>query len=190
MNSLKRYYDFNLILKPDISKTSILILLPEIVDKLPDAINEVDKKNAQNISKNNNISRNLQKPKNKQVKKNTQAKKIDSRKSVAVETSNSIFIEQMKNIEHRIGMNITNTSVLIKSNSYLEVVGEIYIKSPDKYNDIKIAATCYDKNNKIIATESTHINTKLYLGFDTLCLKLKDVDVCRVERIRLYPTFQ
>ena len=165
MNSLKRYYDFNLILKPDISKTSILILLPEIVDKLPDAINEVDKKN-------------------------TQAKKIDSRKSVAVETSNSIFIEQMKNIEHRIGMNITNTSVLIKSNSYLEVVGEIYIKSPDKYNDIKIAATCYDKNNKIIATESTHINTKLYLGFDTLCLKLKDVDVCRVERIRLYPTFQ
>ena len=65
-----------------------------------------------------------------------------------------------------------------------------YIKSPDKYNDIKIAATCYDKNNKIIATESTHINTKLYLGFDTLCLKLKDVDVCRVERIRLYPTFQ
>lgn len=190
MNSLKRYYDFNLILKPDISKTSILILLPEIVDKLPDAINEVDKKNTQNISKNKNISRNLQKPKNKQVKKNTQAKKIDSRKSVAVETSNSIFIEQMKNIEHRIGMNITNTSVLIKSNSYLEVVGEIYIKSPDKYNDIKIAATCYDKNNKIIATESTHINTKLYLGFDTLCLKLKDVDVCRVERIRLYPTFQ
>lgn len=170
MNSLKTYYDFNIILNPDINKTAILILMPEIVDKLP------DKKIINNANK---------KVQPKKVK-HPQQNKVN----VAEKSSNSIFIEQMKDIERRIGMNIDNTSILIKSKRYLEIVGEIYIKHPDKYNNIKIAATCYDKNNKIIATESTHINTKLYLGFDTLSLKLKDVDVSRVERIKLYPTLQ
>ena len=102
----------------------------------------------------------------------------------------NIYIEQMRDIERKIGMKISNTSVIIKAEDRFEIVGEIYIKTPDKYNSILITATCYDSNNEIIATESTRINTKLYLGFDTLRLKVDEVDVSRVEHVRLYPTLQ
>ncbi|OED30327.1 zinc ribbon domain-containing protein [Methanosphaera sp. WGK6] len=103
---------------------------------------------------------------------------------------NSIFIEQMREIEHKIGMNISNTSILIKSSDSLEVVGEIYIENPEKCRNIKIAATCYDYDNHIISTETMLINTKMYLGFDTLSVKINNIDITTIERIRLYPTFQ
>ncbi|WP_455645571.1 zinc ribbon domain-containing protein [Methanosphaera sp.] len=103
---------------------------------------------------------------------------------------NSIFIEQMREIEHKIGMNISNTSILIKSQDSLEVVGEIYIENPEKCKNIKIAATCYDYDNNIIYTETMLINTKMYLGFDTLSVKINNIDISSIERIRIYPTFQ
>ena len=106
------------------------------------------------------------------------------------EEGNNIFIEQLVDIERKIGMTITNTSVLIKSENSIEIVGEITIENPDKYHNIKIAATCYDKNNKIIGTESTKINTKLFLGFDTLSLNIDNINVNSIQRIRLYPTLQ
>jgi hypothetical protein len=103
---------------------------------------------------------------------------------------NSIFIEQLPDIERKIGMTITNTSVLIKSETQIEIVGEIRIQNPDKYNNIKITATCYDDNNNIIGTENTKINTKLFLGFDTLCLIIDQIDINELQRIKLYPTLQ
>ena len=103
---------------------------------------------------------------------------------------NNIFIEQLIDIERKIGLNLTNTSVLIKSDKSIEIVGEITIDNPDKYNDIKIAATCYDINNKIIGTESTKINTELFLGFDTLSLNIDNINIDNIQRIRLYPTLQ
>ena len=103
---------------------------------------------------------------------------------------NNIFIEQLTDIERKIGMTISNTSVLIKTEESIEIVGEIRIENPDKYHNIKIAATCYDENNQIIGTESTQINTRLFLGFDTLSLKIKNIDVKKIQRIRLYPTLQ
>lgn len=106
------------------------------------------------------------------------------------EEGNHIFIEQLVDIERKIGMTLTNTSVLIKSEKSIEIVGEIKIENPDKYHNIKIAATCYDKNNKIIGTESTKINTKLFLGFDTLSLNIENINVNNIQRIRLYPTLQ
>ena len=106
------------------------------------------------------------------------------------EEGNNIFIEQLVDIERKIGMTITNTSVLIKSENSIEIVGEITIENPDRYHNIKIAATCYDKNNKIIGTESTKINTKLFLGFDTLSLNIDNINASNVQRIRLYPTLQ
>lgn len=106
------------------------------------------------------------------------------------EEGNNIFIEQLIDIERKIGMTLTNTSVLVKSENSIEIVGEITIENPDKYHDIKIAATCYDRNNKIIGTESTKINTKLFLGFDTLSLNIENINVQNIQRIRLYPTLQ
>ena len=106
------------------------------------------------------------------------------------EEGNNIFIEQLVDIERKIGMTLTNTSVLIKSENSIEIVGEIKIENPDKYHNIKIAATCYDKNNQIIGTESTKINTKLFLGFDTLSLNIENINVDHIQRIRLYPTLQ
>lgn len=103
---------------------------------------------------------------------------------------NNIFIEQLTDIERKIGMTISNTSVLIKSEEDIEIVGEIRIENPDKYHNIKIAATCYDENNQIIGTESTQINTRLFLGFDTLSLKINNINVNEIQRIRLYPTLQ
>jgi hypothetical protein len=103
---------------------------------------------------------------------------------------NNIFIEQMRDIERKIGMKISNTAVIIKARDRFEIVGEIYLKSPDKYETIKITATCYDKDNNILATESTRLNTKLFLGFDTLRLKVDEVDVSKVEHVKLYPTLQ
>ena len=103
---------------------------------------------------------------------------------------NNIFIEQMRDIERKIGMKISNTAIIIKARDRFEIVGEIYLKSPDKYETIKITATCYDKNNNILATESTRLNTKLFLGFDTLKLKVDEVDVSKVEHVKLYPTLQ
>lgn len=115
---------------------------------------------------------------------------VKEEKIVFPEEGNNIFIEQLVDIERKIGMTITNTSVLIKSKNSIEVVGEITIENPDKYHNIKIAATCYDKNNKIIGTESTKINTKLFLGFDTLSLNIENINVENIQRIRLYPTLQ
>lgn len=104
-------------------------------------------------------------------------------------TVNSIFIEQLADIERKVGMTITNTSVLIKSEHSIEIVGEIRIDNPEKHRDIKIAATCYDQNNNILATESKQINTKLFLGFDTLSVKIENIDITSIQRIRLYPTY-
>lgn len=101
---------------------------------------------------------------------------------------NNIYLEQIKDIERKIGMNIDNTSILIK-NDKVEVVGEIHIKNPEKCQEIKIATTCYDKDNKIIATDTLKINTKMFLGFDTLHIVIDDVDINKIKRIRLYPTF-
>ena len=106
------------------------------------------------------------------------------------EEGNQIFIEQLVDIERKIGMTLNNTSVIIKSENSIEIVGEITIENPDKYHNIKIAATCYDENNKIIGTESTKINTKLFLGFDTLSLNVENINVNNIQRIRLYPTLQ
>lgn len=104
--------------------------------------------------------------------------------------ANNIFIEQLTDIERKIGMTISNTAVLLKSDYDIEIVGEIRIKSPDKYRNIKIAATCYDELNHIIGTANTQINTKLFLGFDTLSLKINNIDVSSIQRIKLYPTLQ
>ncbi|WP_308575543.1 hypothetical protein [uncultured Methanosphaera sp.] len=101
---------------------------------------------------------------------------------------NNIYLEQIKGIERKVGMNIDNTSILIK-NGKVEVVGEIHIKNPEKCQEIKIATTCYDKDNKIIATDTLKINTKMFLGFDTLHIVIDDVDINEIKRIRLYPTF-
>lgn len=165
MNSLKTYYDFSIKVNPNIRNTAILILMPEILDNIPT-----------NASANNES-----KPMRPSKNKNRKQKRS---------SGDSIFIEHMRDIEHRIGMNIDNTSVLIKSEKSLEIVGEISIKHPDKYDNIKIVATCYDSNNKIIATENTHINTKVFLGFDTLSIKFNNVVIKDIERIRLYPTLQ
>lgn len=113
-------------------------------------------------------------------------KKKDS--GVSEELINNIYLEQIKDIERKIGMSIDNTSLLVKDDM-VEVVGEIHIKNPDKCQNIKIATTCYDKDNKIIATGSLKINTKMFLGFDTLHIVIDDVDVRDIKRIRLYPTF-
>ena len=115
---------------------------------------------------------------------------VKEEKILIPEEGNNIFIEQLVDIERKIGMTLTNTSVLIKSENSIEIVGEITIENPDKYHNIKIAATCYDKNNKIIGTESTKINTKLFLGFDTLSLNIENINVNNIQRIRLYPTLQ
>lgn len=115
---------------------------------------------------------------------------IKKEKIEVPEEGNQIFIEQLSDIERKIGMKLKNTSVIIKSEDSIEIVGEITIDNPDKYHDIKIAATCYDEYNKIIGTESTKINTKLFLGFDTLSLNIENIDVKKIQRIRLYPTLQ
>lgn len=116
--------------------------------------------------------------------------KITKEKIEVPEDGNQIFIEQLVDIERKIGMTLKNTSVIVKSENSIEIVGEITIDNPDKYHNIKIAATCYDKNNKIIGTESTKINTKLFLGFDTLSLYIENINVNNIQRIRLYPTLQ
>lgn len=116
--------------------------------------------------------------------------KVTKEKIEIPEDGNQIFIEQLIDIERKIGLTLKNTSVIIKSGQSIEIVGEITIENPDKYHNIKIAATCYDKNNKIIGTQSTKINTKLFLGFDTLSLDIEDINVNNIQRIRLYPTLQ
>ena len=146
---------FNTTIHPNIHKTAMIILLPEIIET------EAPEENIPDVNYH-----------------------------VRAESIKNIFIEQMHDIERKIGMKIDNTSVLLKSDRKIEIVGEIYIKTPDKYNTIIITATCYDKNNYIIATESTKINTKLYLGFDTLRLIVSDVDVDKIQRIKIYPTLQ
>jgi len=102
----------------------------------------------------------------------------------------NIFIEQIKDIERKIGMKISNTSIIIKSVDSLEIVGEIHIKNPKKYDTINIVATCYDRKNNIIFTQTNKINTQLFLGFDTLQVKVNGVEVDEIERIKVYPTLQ
>lgn len=159
-NQNREHVDFSISINPNIHKTAMIILLPEIIETHPDDADELfhDKKEPSG----------------------------DINPSI----TNKIFIENMTNIERKIGLKIDNTSILLKSNRKIEVVGEIYIKHPDKYSTIMITATCYDKNNHIIATEATRINTRVYLGFDTLRLIINDVDVTKIQRIKIYPTLQ
>ena len=49
---------------------------------------------------------------------------------VSPSITNQIFIENMTDIERKIGIKIDNTSILFKSDRKIEVVGEIYIKHP------------------------------------------------------------
>lgn len=154
------FVNFTITLDLDIEKTDMIIILPEKIQYDDDRTPEIAK----------------EKKHYTQTPKHTEA--------------NSIFIEQLSDIERKIGMQISNTSVIIKSDNEIEIVGEIRIENPDKYHDIKIAATCYNEENTIIATESTLINTQLFLGFDTLSLKIHDVNVSDIQRIKLYPTLQ
>lgn len=154
------HVDFTISITPNIHKTAMIILLPEIIEE--------DQEDTTEFS-------------------------YDYKKAshdVSPSITNQIFIENMTDIERKIGIKIDNTSILFKSDRKIEVVGEIYIKHPDKYTTIMITATCYDKNNHIIATEATKINTRVYLGFDTLRLIINDVDVKKIQRIKIYPTLQ
>ena len=154
------YANFTISLDIDTENTSIIIILPEMI----------------------RYDDNTQKQARKERKENTgKTKQLEA---------NNIFIEQLTDIERKIGMQISNTSVIIKSDDEIEIVGEIRIENPNEYHNIKIAATCYNQENTIIATESTQINTQLFLGFDTLSLKIYDVNIAQIQRIRLYPTFQ
>ena len=154
------FKSFNISLNLDIKKTEIIILLPEMIQYDDEEFTE------------------------------TTENSDDEDEYEYYVNENQIFIEQLRDIERKIGLELTNTSVLIKSDNSLEIVGEIKIKNPDKYNSIKIAATCYDEENHILATESKTINTKLFLGFDTLKIKVSNVEVKKIQRIKLYPTFQ
>lgn len=156
--SSDNYVDFNVLINPNIHKTAMIILLPEIIESTV-ILEELEEDSS-------------------------------SQQNNRVFSVKDIFIEQMTEIERKIGMKISNTSIILKNNKKIEIVGEIYIENPDKYNTIKITATCYDKNNNIIATESTKINTKLYLGFDTLKLVINNVNISKIQRIKLYPTLQ
>ena len=155
------HVDFNVSIHPNIHKTAMIILLPEVIK----TVNEDEFEDFDFEEDTNEIT-------------------------IPQHIVNQIYIEQMHDIERKIGMKIDNTSILLKSDRKIEIVGEIYIKSPDKYSTIMITATCYDENNHIIATESTRINTRLFLGFDTLRLIVNDVDVKRIQRVKIYPTLQ
>lgn len=154
----KEYVEFRASINPNIHKTAMIILLPEIIEEPLVSPDDIETN--------------------------------DDEKDYSYGFVKNIFIEQMNEIERKIGMKIDNTSVILKSDQKIEIVGEIYIKDPEKYNTIKITATCYDKDGYIIATESTKINTKLYLGFDTLRLIVNHVNVRKIQRIKLYPTLQ
>lgn len=153
---------FDISLNIDVTKTAIIIILPEMIQ-----YDTQDK----------------EEPKDDIIITNYE-------KYETSHEANNIFIEQLQDIERKIGMTITNTSVLVKSDFDIEIVGEIRIKNPDKYHNIKIAATCYDQLNHIIGTANTLINTKLFLGFDTLSLKISNIEVSNIQRIKLYPTLQ
>ena len=159
----------------DLNNISRIIIIPELTSK---------RRNEQSPRK---IVEN--KPQQPPIKKEKPQSIVKTPNNV-ISRYDNIYIEQREDIEHRIGMKITNTSVLVRPDNLIEIVGEIYIKNPDKYDLINIVATCYDHENNILATESKQINTKLYLGFDTLSLKLDYVDVDNIERILLYPTLQ
>lgn len=154
------FTSFDISLNIDIAKTAIIIILPEMI----------------------HYDNNEKKEEDILI---TNYEKYD-----VSHEANNIFIEQLTDIEHKIGMTISNTAVLLKSDYDIEVVGEIRIKNPDKYHNIKIAATCYDELNHIIGTATTQINTKLFLGFDTLSLKISNIDVNSIQRIKIYPTLQ
>ncbi len=195
MNIIKKYYEFFIESFPDLDSIERIIILPEVTDQNPTV---KSKKPAEN--KNQKKVKAQEKPKNrKKDKKKTSAKRtrksnkknlIENKPTKKESAQNSIFIEHMKEIERKIGLDITNASVLIKTSDKLVIVGEIHIKNPDKYSSINITATCYDDNNNIVATESSQINTRLFLGFDTLNIEIRDVNVRTIKRIRLYPTFQ
>lgn len=157
------FESFDITLDIDLEKTAIIIILPEMIHYDNDDIGIKDE----------------------EIKNKKEEQEYDIPEEI-----NSIFIEQLNDIERKIGMTITNTAVLIKSEYEIEIVGEIRIKNPDKYHNIKIAATCYNELNQIIGTANTQINTKLFLGFDTLSLKINHIDVKSIQRIRLYPTLQ
>lgn len=187
IRNLKDFNEFNVSL-PLNNQTAIIIIVPELIDV------KIDKSQ---VTKDDIVKKQKQEEeikKEKPKKSTLKDKIIPQRKKQDPETEgrleNNIFLEQIKDIERKIGMNIDNTSILIKSDEKLEIVGEIHIKNPEKCRDIKIATTCYDKNNKIIATGSMRINTKLFLGFDTLHVVIDDIKVSDIKRIRLYPTFQ
>ncbi|MCD7781668.1 MAG: hypothetical protein LUG89_03105 [Methanosphaera sp.] len=205
MDTIKHYYDFSIESAINLNSVATIIILPEPTYDLSTStpedtqeptptnkpINKPKKQASNNkvtVNKSTRKTPKLKKP----IQKEKTSKLIDKEKidNQSISKTNSIFIENMKDIERKIGLDITNTSILTKGENSIAIVGEIYIKSPDKYNSINIAATCYDSDNNIIATETSHINTKLYLGFDTLNIQINDVDIDKINRIRLYPTFQ
>ncbi|RAP53537.1 MAG: hypothetical protein BZ138_00495 [Methanosphaera sp. rholeuAM270] len=156
------FTSFDISLEIDVTKTAIIIIVPEMI--------QYD--NTETI------------PTEKQ-----ESRPQEEKYEMSIE-ANNIFIEQLTEIERKIGLNVTNTSVIIKSDNEIEVVGEIGIRNPENARNIKIVATCYDEENHIIGTQKTQINTKLFLGFDTLSLKIGNIDIKRIQRIRLYPTLQ
>lgn len=157
------FKSFDISLNIDTDKTAIIIILPEMI--------HYDNNEKKDEFEDNILITNYEKY------------------DVSTE-ANNIFIEQLQDIERKIGMTISNTTVLLKSDYDIEVVGEIRMKNPEKYGNIKIAATCYDEQNHIIGTANTQINTKLFLGFDTLSLKISNIDVKTIQRIKIYPTLQ
>ncbi|WP_304125809.1 hypothetical protein [Methanosphaera cuniculi] len=210
---------FNVTLKPNLDNVAIIIIVPELINvnqkqlkqikedkpiKTPKPVKSPETTNIREPKKRpikqptkDDIKKEYQKQKdNKDTKKESfKDKLIPHRKNKKKQSQytdeklvNNIYLEQIKGIERKIGMNIDNTSILIK-NDKVEVVGEIHIKNPEKCQEIKIATTCYDKDNKIIATDTLKINTKMFLGFDTLHIVIDDVDINKIKRIRLYPTF-
>ena len=187
MDEIKCYYPFNIESNIKIADVATIIILPEITTESPSIVDEHDiETDKKSRTKDTQIGR---KPRKEPIRNKSHLKTTNNTSNTPIKT-NSIFIENMKEIERKIGLDITNTSILTKSENSIAIVGEIYIKNPDKYNSINIAATCYDDDNNIIATESSHINTKLYLGFDTLNIQINNIDIEKINRIRLYPTFQ
>lgn len=179
------FESFSISINIDFKKTAIVILLPEMIqyDSEEDNTETTQDKNVK-----------ITEEYEEELEESKQQKEYEYpdylKQTTKTPKENSIFIEQMRDIEHKIGLTISNTSILIKNEESLEIVGEIRISNPEQYNKINIVATCYDNNNNIIGTNSKQINTKLFLGFDTLSIKLNEINVNDIQRVLLYPTFQ
>lgn len=180
------FESFSISINIDFQKTAIVILLPEMIqyDSEEDNIEIIQEENVETREEyEEEPEEPVQEPEEYEYPEYLKETRNTTKE-------NSIFIEQMRDIEHKIGLSISNTSILIKNDESIEIVGEIRISNPDQYSRINIVATCYDNNNNIIGTNSKQINTKLFLGFDTLSIKLNEINVNNIQRVLLYPTFQ